>query len=287
MSFRVQSVLKLGLIVAAPILLVSAFSTTTPFNFNNPASSTRLPSKDLTSNLKQVPSFTPFSSFRKATESEDSVQTPDGNGGGKTMLSLSQAFQLVGKTTSAVVAGTFYIVMAYQRDALMVSFFIGAISNGILSKVLKKVLNISRPEELDLQELELKPSDNGMPSSHAMSLGFIGTFTALSLPWTTVPIILYSIISLVYRIQTKLHTVDQVLVGATVGTLNGWLWRILCTSDNSFGFTITDWVSSSFLNEQGLLPYWALAVPALIGAMVVGSVERRIARFLEQRKKGE
>jgi hypothetical protein len=200
-----------------------------------------------------------------------------------TSFSQIDWLKTIGSTTSAVVAGTFYIVLAWKRDALMVSFFIGSISNGILSKVLKKILKQERPAELVLSDLELPPSDNGMPSSHAMSLGFIGTFTMLQLPWTVVPILTYVIISLVYRVKSNLHTLEQVLVGVTLGSLNGIVWRSLCLGTNPWGIGIMDWVTAHFLNQQGLLPWYGLAVPALLGAAVVGSVERRISRFLDQR----
>lgn len=208
-------------------------------------------------------------------------------GGDPSSSKVDMALQKVGKTTSAVVAGTFYAVLAYQRDALMVSFFIGAISNGILSKVLKKILKQERPEDLYTSEIDLPPSDNGMPSSHAMSLGFICTFTALQLPWTTLPLILYAIISLVYRVKSNLHTTKQVLVGVTIGSLNGYLWRSLCLGTNMWGVNVMNWVSTNLLNEQGHLPLYALIVPTLIGAAVVGSVERRISRFLKNRTKEE
>jgi hypothetical protein len=70
---------------------------------------------------------------------------------------LKSIMKRIGKSTSAVVAGTFYAVLAYKRDGLMVSFFIGAISNGILSKVLKKTFNQDRPTELSESELDLPP----------------------------------------------------------------------------------------------------------------------------------
>jgi membrane-associated phospholipid phosphatase len=210
-------------------------------------------------------------------------------------------FQTIGKTTSMVVAGTFFAVLAYQRDALMLSFFLGAIFNGILSKVLKKVVNQERPvrggprqeegqeegQVLLLDEEDLSPSDNGMPSSHAMSLGFICTFTALQLPYTTIPLLLYVFISLWYRVETKLHTLDQVLVGLVLGTLDSFLWRSLCFGTNPFfnnHINVMEWVTSNLLNEQGVMPIYALTVPAIVGALVVGSVERRIQRFLQNRR---
>lgn len=191
---------------------------------------------------------------------------------------------MIGSTTSAVVAGTFYLVLAWKRDALMVSFFMGSISNGVLSKVLKKILKQERPADMDASSLDLPPSDNGMPSSHAMSLGFIGTFTALQLPWATVPLLVYVTISLIYRVKVNLHTLEQIIVGVVLGSLNGVVWRSFCFGNNFLGINIMDWVAATFLNEQGLLPWYGLAVPALVGAAVVGSVERRISRFFKNKQ---
>mmetsp|Transcript_17295 Transcript_17295/g.26761 ORF Transcript_17295/g.26761 Transcript_17295/m.26761 type:complete len:294 (+) Transcript_17295:124-1005(+) len=205
--------------------------------------------------------------------------------GNDTSSSLPPVLSLVGSTTSAVVAGTFFLALAYRRDALMVAFFIGAISNGILSKVLKKLINQARPENI-ASDIKLKPSDGGMPSSHAMSLGFIGTFTGLLLEWAQIPIVLYSMLSLYYRVETKLHTKEQVAVGLTIGTTNGYIWKTLCDGTNPYlsGVNVMDWVTHSFMNENGVLPFAALAVPALVGALVVGSAERRIIRYLKNKK---
>ena len=88
-------------------------------------------------------------------------QTPEDSNSFVEDLPMKSLVTIIGSTTSAVVAGTFYCILAYKRDALMVSFFIGAISNGILSKVLKKILDQERPAELKESELNLPPSDNG------------------------------------------------------------------------------------------------------------------------------
>lgn len=135
---------------------------------------------------------------------------------------ISPVISLLGKSTSSFVSLTFFAFLAVRRDAYMISFFIGAISNGILSKVLKKILNHDRPEALDLSDhIKLKPSDGGMPSSHAMSLGFIGTYTALglveSMPWLVGLIVPYVALSLYYRVKSSLHTVEQVAVGLVLG----------------------------------------------------------------------
>lgn len=50
-----------------------------------------------------------------------------------------------------------------RRDLPTFSFVLGAVLNGVLSKVLKRLLNQKRPEGSE-------QSDPGMPSSHAQSL---------------------------------------------------------------------------------------------------------------------
>ena len=187
---------------------------------------------------------------------------------------------LIGATTSILVSGTFYVVLCWQRNAVMVAFFMGSIANGILSKVLKKLIAQSRPEGL-AQEIAISnvaPSDGGMPSSHAMSLGFIGSFTAMHLPWTRVPLFFYIAISLYYRVQARLHTTAQIAAGLVGGTVHAVLF------EQFYKEPLMAWLSTHVLNADGLLPVPLLIVPALVGALVVGSIERRLSYWLEQRK---
>ena len=192
----------------------------------------------------------------------------------------------IGSTTSMVVAGTFFVVLCYKRDALMVSFFLGSISNAIFGKVLKKILKIERPDVAlseDVPEID-QPSDNGMPSSHAMSLGFICTFVALLLPNTTIPLAVYSAISLIYRVRVNLHTVDQIAVGAILGTFDGAAWWYLCTQGFR-GFNVVEMITATgIINESGQLHWYLLAFPLLVGAAVVGSVERRLGKYFGSSK---
>lgn len=198
----------------------------------------------------------------------------------------------VGSSTSKVVAGTFFVTLAYRRDALMVSFFVGAISNGILSKILKKMLNQERPDGyLTNENIKSKPGDKGMPSSHAMSLGFIGTFTYLLLSTNFSPFLVASILipyiycSLSYRVKGGLHTLDQIIVGITVGSSNGWFWHSLVMGNNIIfpNVNIVDMVRTHLLPESGIFPIPYLIIPALVGLAVVGSFERRISKFLKNR----
>lgn len=192
----------------------------------------------------------------------------------------------IGASTSIFVSATFFLMLAIRRDALMVSFFVGAIANGALSKVLKKILNQDRPSDdavVTVISAVEQPSDKGMPSSHAMSLGFIGTFTMLTLEWTSFAIPIYAAISLYYRVQTRLHTLEQVAVGLVVGVTNGYVWRHLVDGNNPFGINLMEYISRTFLNDNGFLPIPLLIVPALMGLVVVGSFERKISKFLQKK----
>ncbi|CAB9526225.1 PAP2 superfamily [Seminavis robusta] len=215
----------------------------------------------------------------ESTNSPDHHQTNDSHN--------NQVLYAIGASTSIVVSGTFFVALAYYRDALMITFFMGAIGNAVLGKILKRILNQERPQELDTVDMKLKPSDKGMPSSHAMSLGFIGTFTGLvvPIPGIQIPILIYSLISLWYRIDTKLHTWQQIAVGFVVGTTNGVIWKLLCDGNsNPWNINLLDVVRQNLLNEQGVLPMVYLAVPALVGLIVVGSVERRLSGWIKQLK---
>lgn len=203
---------------------------------------------------------------------------------------LNMSIKAVGSTTTVLVSGAFFVVLAWKRDALMVSFFIGAIANGILSKVLKKLINQTRPPEL-LEQAEkdkdfLKPNDNGMPSSHAMSLGFLSTFIACNLPPTRIALAVYAIVSLMYRVQVKLHTWHQVVVGSILGSFNGWAWFCLCTGDNTFQVNIMNMLAATIIDEAtGKLPLPYMIVPFVVGAATIGSFERRIGAWIKPREK--
>ena len=117
-----------------------------------------------------------------------------------------------------------------------------------------------------------------------MSLGFISTFIALNLPWTQIPLAVYAVVSLAYRVQVKLHTWQQVVVGSIFGSFNGFAWFRLCTGDNPWKVNIMSAVTSYFLDENGLLPLPMLIVPILVGAATIGSFERRLGSWLKKGK---
>lgn len=203
---------------------------------------------------------TSFSSQRSLSIRNHSDQSGKVKRDIKTIAIVDKVVTLVGSATSFMVSATFFLVLAWKRDALMVSFFLGAISNGILSKVLKRIINQTRPAELQFTQRNYVPGDNGMPSSHAMSLGFISTFTAIHLPWTRLWLVIYDVISLAYRLKVKLHTLEQILVGMIIGSVNGFAWYHLCTGINPFEIHVMQVVTRYLLDDQGRLPVAMLAI---------------------------
>lgn len=202
---------------------------------------------------------------------------------------MESLLDAVGSTSSSAVSAAFFVALAYWRDATMVAFFLGAVANGVLGKAAKIVLGQPRPDGSTSSTREEVLTDNGMPSSHAMSLGFIGTFTVLHLPSTFVPVLLYGCTSLAYRVRRGFHTVAQVLAGAVLGSFNGWAFASLCDGTNATfgGVDVVGWVSLHLMGADGRLPWPGLAVPAAAWAAIAGSWDRRAARYWKERRRGD
>jgi acid phosphatase family membrane protein YuiD len=162
---------------------------------------------------------------------------------------------------------------------------IGSILNATLRKIIKKIINQNLQTN---SNIKLKSSDGGMPSSHAMSLGFI--MTSILIVDGVLPInnynlragfglimSLYTSVALRYRIRDHYHTVEQVVVGI----MNAISWFKLAMvgndSNNSVG-PVLSYVQQNFKSaETGMFPYMALIIPIIVGMIVVGSVEHRIS----------
>ena len=157
--------------------------------------------------------------------------------------------------------------------------------------------------------MKLKPSDGGMPSSHAMSLSFIGTVILFGVivPTATtnnnnmtssiiagVLMMIYSAIALRYRVRDHLHTMDQIIVGYGLGLTNAILWLkyAVFSSSNNNNAVVGPVVSMvqqyliSSSSETNQFPIVGLVVPILVGVLVVGSFERRIGVWLSKERKG-
>jgi len=211
-----------------------------------------------------------------------------------TVPSFNSISSFIGKSTSTLVSLLCFATLAYKRNATMVSFFLGSIVNAVVAKVLKRIIKQQRPETTDPHDDDddgtstIRPTDNGMPSSHSMSLGFIGTFTYLG--WgkkhsIVAPILLiYIITSLFYRVQAKLHTKEQVYVGVLFGALNGYMWHQFTFGFWPFSTNFNSIISNKLLPPSGIFPPQYLILPAFVGLAVVGSFERRISRWMKKKK---
>ena len=67
---------------------------------------------------------------------------------------------------------------------------------------------------------------------------------------------------------------------------NGLFWYSLANGNNILFPTLNmmDIVSRTFLPESGIMPTQFLFFPALVGAVVVGSFERRISGWTKKKK---
>ena len=132
---------------SSPASLVEAFQlswtrTTTALSLRRPHRIDPSPSPKL---MSQSPAKTSQTKTRNMKNSSLKAN-PSNDDASSSPSILDVLVTKIGSTTSMVVAGTFFVVLCYKRDALMVSFFLGSISNAIFGKVLKKILKIERPD---------------------------------------------------------------------------------------------------------------------------------------------
>ncbi|MBA0862994.1 hypothetical protein Goshw_015287 [Gossypium schwendimanii] len=128
-----------------------------------------------------------------------------------------------------LVSALFAGVILWRHDAEALWMAMGSIVNAVLSIGLKRLLNQERPVA------GLK-SDPGMPSSHAQSIFFTVVFAIASLlEWlgNNALSVGISVLALAFgsylswlRVSQKLHTMNQILVGAVVGSIFSVLWYL-------------------------------------------------------------
>ncbi|XP_078148834.1 phosphatidic acid phosphatase (PAP2) family protein [Carex rostrata] len=137
----------------------------------------------------------------------------------------------INKSSKWMVAGLFGLMILWKHDAEVLWAATGSIFNSYISVILKRLLNHERPSGLR--------SDPGMPSSHAQSIFYVSVFALLSLmQWLGVNVLTGSLGAVILasgsyfswlRVSQQLHTANQVLVGALLGTIVSiawfWLWH--------------------------------------------------------------
>ncbi|CAM9554116.1 unnamed protein product [Ectocarpus sp. 13 AM-2016] len=159
----------------------------------------------------------------------------------KTLLArIELGLDVLGSSTQWVVAGAVGVALITRADVDTLVYVLGSLINAVFSKVLKKTINQVRPDGAQL-------SDPGMPSSHAMSLFYLGTYLVIglqehgvlllhpSLPsWplgvmqTQTLLGMYALTASLWRVKAGFHTLPQVAVGAAVGAVDAVLWYHLC-----------------------------------------------------------
>mmetsp|Transcript_14525 Transcript_14525/g.29117 ORF Transcript_14525/g.29117 Transcript_14525/m.29117 type:complete len:194 (-) Transcript_14525:387-968(-) len=183
--------------------------------------------------------------------------------------------------TKWLVSGAAFATLCWRRDIESMLCILGAILNALVAKILKRIFNAARPQGARL-------SDPGMPSSHAQSLFFFASFLALAVDERALlsvisaelapsvrlvlPPLLFGLAGFLsqLRVRAGLHTVEQVGVGACFGTSIGALWHTAQPR-------ILSAVNPHVDGRQHI------AVLVVVGALVVGSVERFIGKMLKRR----
>lgn len=144
-----------------------------------------------------------------------------------------------------LVSALFGGVILWRPDAEALWMAMGSIVNAVLSVGLKRLLNQERPVA------GLK-SDPGMPSSHAQSIFFTVVFAIASLlEWlgNNALSVGISVLALAFgsylswlRVSQKLHTMNQILVGAVVGSIFSVLWYLSWDAVVLEAFSSSLWV---------------------------------------------
>lgn len=86
--------------------------------------------------------------------------------------------------------------------------------------------------------------------------------------------------------QAELIIVNLILLLVSSSlAYNGLTWYSLANGSNFFfpEVNIMDFVSNTLLPDSGIMPIRFLAIPALVGAAVVGSFERRISGWVRKK----
>ena len=130
------------------------------------------------------------------------------------------------------------VYLLWNKRNLLFYYIIGGFFNAILNLVLKGIFQQPRPsEDYDKFNLVLKNGQRfifkngipfdvfGMPSGHAQSVLYSTAFIYLALQKTNILYIylFFSLLTIMQRVVYNHHTVFQVIVGAFVGILIGYL----------------------------------------------------------------
>jgi hypothetical protein len=119
--------------------------------------------------------------------------------------------------SAAVTVGVFWNPRRFQGPYIVV----GSIAANYLAAFLKKIFNQGRPEGAPF-------TDPGMPSSHALVSFFVAMAWDNALGGVGRPFLIASALTVsTLRVLCGYHTLPQIAVGGTLGTLLGHAWMSL------------------------------------------------------------
>ncbi|OEL29645.1 Lipid phosphate phosphatase epsilon 2, chloroplastic [Dichanthelium oligosanthes] len=178
----------------------------------------------------------------------------------------------------------------WKHDAEIMWILLGAAANYPLSLILKRTLNHERPAS-DLR------CDPGMPSSHAQSICYGATLLVLSLYYNLGTNYLTMILGPAtlsmatylswLRVSWRLHTLNQVMAGAAVGSAFAALWFVLWRS-SGFITVGTDccrpWISSVLCWLCALWKHDAEIMWVLLGAVANSVLSMVLKKMLNHER---
>ncbi|CCF58982.1 hypothetical protein KAFR_0F03860 [Kazachstania africana CBS 2517] len=156
-----------------------------------------------------------------------------------------------------------WLIITREIESVIVAC--GQLSNEVLNKILKKLIKENRPYGITSLHYNSTINFNmgpgyGMPSAHSQFVGFFTVYFLLRIKykWKFVPVdhILYSTLiatlgALVCfsRIYLCYHNLKQVVVGYSIGLLNGSLYYIfvdLVRSVGTIDYLLNTWIFQRF-----------------------------------------
>ena len=149
----------------------------------------------------------------------------------KKELPKDVVFEYLNESTKFVVSATAMVFLVFHPTVETCWCLLGSIVNSVNGKLLKRMLNHSRPDGA-------KKVDPGMPSSHATSLSYLSWYAALAFAFEpnafglatfVTRTLAFGLVSLgaflaYLRVKLGFHTWPQVYVGYGLGSSTALVW---------------------------------------------------------------
>lgn len=173
--------------------------------------------------LSQRPSVHPFLPCCSSRPSDHHNMASDDTHDGIKHEPTRRVLSLVNESTKWTVSSLAALFLIFKQEPSVLWALLGSIVSSFINKALKKVINQQRPASA-------RKEDPGMPSSHANSLAFLGTYSSLALAQyysteAAVALFICSMFLTWLRVALGYHTYPQVIVGFCLGSTTAIGWR--------------------------------------------------------------